>query len=88
MNLFDVLEKGARHFPAKEAVRFQAQGVTRSLSYGELHRLAAQFSAALARLGVRQGDRIAVFLPNLPEYPIVTYGALRIGAVPVLLSSA
>ena len=88
MNVFDVLENGARRFPAKDAVRFQETQGTKTFSYGEIHRLATCFSGALFQLGIRRGDRLAVFLPNLPEVPAVTYGAFRIGAVPVLLSSA
>ncbi|MGH9661673.1 MAG: AMP-binding protein, partial [Bryobacteraceae bacterium] len=88
MNHFDILENGAKRFSAREAICFHEATGTRSLSYGEVHRLAVGFSAALARTGVRKGDRVAVFLPNVPEYPAVTNGALRIGAVPVLLSSA
>ena len=88
MNVFDILESGAKHFPAREAICFQEATGAGSLSYGEVHRLAVGFGAALARTGVRKGDRIAVYLPNVPEYPAITYGALRIGAIPVLLSSA
>lgn len=88
MNVFDILEHAAEHFPAREAIRFQETSAVRILSYGELHGLALGFSSALLRSGVSKGDRVAVFLPNVLEYPVVTYGALRIGAVPVLLSSA
>lgn len=88
VNLFDVLEQGAKRFPLKNAIRFQYPGGTSVTSYSELHRLASLFSGMLFQAGVRRGDRVAVFLPNVPEYPVVTYGALRIGAVPVLLSSS
>ncbi|MBI2669808.1 MAG: AMP-binding protein [Candidatus Yanofskybacteria bacterium] len=89
MNLFDVLERAVKHYPAKDALRFQeASGNFYTLNYRQLFGYAERFSGGLARLGVKKGDRVAVFLPNMLEYPIVTYGALRIGAVPVLLSSA
>lgn len=89
MNLFDILERGAKLCSTKAALYYQEAGYgCEVLSYWSLLSLAERFSGGLTRLGVRKGDRVAVFLPNLPEYPVVTYGALRIGAVPVLLSSA
>jgi len=88
VNVFDILEHAAEHFPAKDAIRFQEASTARTLSYGDLHRQAVGFGGALLRSGLTRGDRVAVFLPNVLEYPVVTYGALRIGAVPVLLSSA
>ena len=88
MNLFSVLQHAANEFGKTPAIRFQCSGVTSELSYADLHRLACIFSSMLAEAGVMRGDRVAVFLPNIPEYAVVTYGALRIGAVPVLLSSS
>ena len=90
MNIFDVLERGSTYCsPKKSAVLFQrSDGAIESVTYQQLCNSVQKFSGGLMRLGVRKGDRVAVFLPNMLEYPIVTYGALRIGAVPVLLSSA
>ena len=45
-----------------------------------------RFAAALAREGVKAGDRVAIYLPNCPEYPIALFGALRIGAIVVQVS--
>ena len=88
MNLFGVLETAAQRFPDKVAIRFEDLSGARAIAYGELHEQASRFSGILFHAGVRKGDRVAVFLANRPEYPIVTFGAWRIGAVPVLLSSA
>ncbi|MEP6695162.1 MAG: long-chain fatty acid--CoA ligase [Chloroflexota bacterium] len=54
-----------------------------SLTYAELDRLADRFAAALQSLGVRKGDRIALLLPNCPQFVIAFYGAMRAGAVVV-----
>src|SRR6266567_2803501 len=51
------------------------------LNYAQLSSLANRFAAALQRLGVQKGDRVAIALPNIPQYPIAFYGALRAGAV-------
>src|SRR6266852_8976964 len=53
------------------------------LNYAQLSSLANRFAAALQRLGVQNGDRVAIALPNIPQYPIAFYGALRVGAVVV-----
>ncbi len=53
----------------------------RKLTYAQLGKLVDQFATALARLGVRQGDRVAVILPNIPQYPVVHFAALKLGAV-------
>ncbi len=53
------------------------------LNYAQLSSLANRFAAALQRLGVQKGDRVAIALPNIPQYPIAFYGALRAGAVVV-----
>ena len=54
-----------------------------SLTYAELDRLADRFAASLQSLGVRKGDRVALLLPNCPQFVIAFYGALRAGAVVV-----
>ncbi len=54
-----------------------------SLTYAELDRLADRFAAGLQSLGVRKGDRVALLLPNCPQFVIAFYGALRAGAVVV-----
>ena len=53
------------------------------LNYAQLSSLANRFAVALQRLGVQKGDRVAIALPNVPQYPVAFYGALRVGAVVV-----
>ncbi len=51
-----------------------------ALSYGDLDRLSAQFGAWLQqRAGLRKGDRLALMMPNLLQYPVAIAGALRAG---------
>lgn len=52
-------------------------------SYESLQRDATFFSAGLRRLGVKKGDRVALMLPNCPQFLIAFFGALRLGAVVV-----
>jgi long-chain acyl-CoA synthetase len=54
------------------------------LSYAELERLTAQFAAWLQQVaGLKRGDRIAIMLPNLLQYPVAMFGALRAGLIVV-----
>ncbi len=53
------------------------------VSYRELEAQSRAFGAWLQRAGLRQGDRVAIMLPNLLQYPIAMFGALRAGLVVV-----
>ncbi len=51
------------------------------ISYAQFSSQANRFATSLQRLGIKKGDRVAIALPNIPQYPIAFYGALRAGAV-------
>ncbi|MEO5658039.1 MAG: long-chain fatty acid--CoA ligase [Nitrospiria bacterium] len=73
------LSSSADRFPHRPALRFYG----RALSYRQLEKAANRFANALAALGVRKGDRVAIMLPNVPQAVIAYYGALSLGAVAV-----
>ncbi|HTQ35524.1 MAG TPA: AMP-binding protein [Steroidobacteraceae bacterium] len=52
-----------------------------AITYAEVDRMAAAFAAWLQSEGFRKGDRIALMLPNVPQYPIAMLGALRAGLI-------
>ncbi len=81
--LQDVLEATARRFPNRPAVQLAGPGFTGIVTYRALDRLSNRFARALIRLGIRPGDRVALALPNLPQYPIALYGIFKAGAVAV-----
>jgi long-chain acyl-CoA synthetase len=55
-----------------------------SITYAELDRLSSAFGAYLQKsLGLKRGDRVAIMLPNLLQYPVVLFGVLRAGMVVV-----
>ena len=56
-------------------------GDSRILTYQQLHRETCRFANVLLRLGVRQGDRVAIYLPMVPEAAIAMLACARIGAV-------
>ncbi|HEY3080336.1 MAG TPA: long-chain fatty acid--CoA ligase [Chloroflexota bacterium] len=73
-----LLERAVQH-GERPAVIFY----NRVLTYRRLAEASQRFAAALAGLGVRPGDRVALLLPNTPQFVIAYYGALLAGAVVV-----
>ncbi len=66
----------------KIALHFEGEpGDTRSISYAELQKLVARAANALTELGIQQGDRVAVYLPMIPEAVVSMLACARIGAV-------
>ncbi|KAA6436570.1 AMP-binding protein [Dyadobacter flavalbus] len=51
----------------------------KSLSFGELDKLSKHFAAYLQSIGLRHGDKIAIQMPNLLQYPVAMMGGLRAG---------
>ena len=77
ISLPQLFEQSVANNPNGSAASFFGKKIT----YTELGRLVDQFAIALTRLGVKQGDRVAIMLPNIPQYPIVHFAALKIGAI-------
>ncbi|HHZ6872955.1 long-chain-fatty-acid--CoA ligase FadD2 [Pseudomonas aeruginosa] len=79
-SVVEVFERSCKKFADRPA--FSNLGVT--LSYAELDRLSAAFAAYLQKqTDLKPGDRIAVQMPNVLQYPIAVFGALRAGLVVV-----
>ena len=53
------------------------------LTYAQLSSLANRFAIGLQKLGITKGDRVAIALPNIPQYLIAYFGILRAGAIAV-----
>src|SRR5439155_22442097 len=73
------LDRSAAEHPDVTATIF----FNATLTYRELSDLADRFAAGLQSLGVKKADRVALVLPNSPQYVIAFYGALRAGAIVV-----
>lgn len=66
---------------ATDAIVFWGEDrVHNRLAHGELYRAVAHFAAALSDAGVKRGDRVAAYLPNMPETVIALLAAASIGA--------
>ena len=77
--LFSFLDAAAAEFPNHAYTVFGGA----SRTYAQVKDAADRVAHFLAGRGVRKGDRVAVFLPNLPHYPAVFFGILKAGAVGV-----
>ena len=73
------VEVSATRFPDKAAYLFFG----RPLSYRDLRTEAERVAGWLQSVGVKAGDRVAVFMQNCPQYPVSVYGVLRANAVVV-----
>ncbi|MGB7389263.1 MAG: long-chain-fatty-acid--CoA ligase FadD1 [Pseudomonas neustonica] len=79
-NILAVLKESCERFANKPA--FTNLGKT--LTYGEIYTLSGHFAAYLQKhSGLQPGDRIAVQMPNVLQYPVVVFGAMRAGYVVV-----
>ena len=78
-SIVSLLESSCQRFAGRPA--FHNLGST--LTYRGLERLSRHFAAYLQSLGLIKGDRIALMMPNLLQYPIALFGALRAGLVVV-----
>src|SRR5437764_575008 len=74
-----LLDNAASRYPNQTALIYFGT----KLTYAQLSRLANRFAVSLQRLGVHKGDRVAIALPNIPQYVIAFYGAIRAGAIVV-----
>jgi len=73
----DVLEQSC----ASYGDRMAYHNMGAEISYSELDYLSRNFAAALQHMGLQQGDRIALMMPNILQYPVALFGALRAGLV-------
>jgi long-chain acyl-CoA synthetase len=79
-SLKDMLEQSCGRY--HELPAFTNMGIT--ISFGELDRLSRDFAAYLQQVaGLGKGERVAIMLPNLLQFPVVLFGALRAGLVVV-----
>jgi long-chain acyl-CoA synthetase len=78
-NLAEILVEATEMYPERAAVRLDDAVLT----YQDLDGRSAQAAGLLAAHGVEPGDRVGLMLPNVPQFPVLYYGALRAGAVVV-----
>ncbi len=79
MPLFDLLDNSAKKFPNHVFTVFN--GATKT--YAQVKNTADRIANFLEKEGIKKGDKVAIFLPNLPHFPEIFFGILKTGAVAV-----
>src|SRR5438309_9647274 len=72
-----LLDQTVSKYPSQTAIIYYGT----KLSYAQLSSLANRFATGLQKLGIEKGDLVAIALPNLPQYLIAFYCALRSGVI-------
>ena len=80
--IFKMLDESAEKHPEATAIIFQDKIIT----YRELKDQVDRFATALQNMGVEREDKVALFLPNIPQFVISYYGALKAGAIVTAIS--
>lgn len=80
--LFHFLEDAARKYPDRACTIFKGAVI----SYKEMNALTDHMAAALVDMGVKKGDRVGIFMPNLPQFVVAYYGILKAGGVVVAVN--
>lgn len=75
--VYSFLDQTAARIPNRRAIIFGGM----ELTYSELKNLADRFANALISMGVKKGEKVAIHLPNCPQFAIAYYGALKAGAI-------
>lgn len=83
MNIAQHVERAAAWFPDHPAILFEGA----ELTYRELNGRAGRLASALRAHGVRRGDRVALYLPNIPAFAVCYLAVLKAGAVAVSINS-
>lgn len=79
LGLAHTLEEMTKRYKRREALRFEGKVTT----YQELEEQASRIANGLASLGIGTGDRVAMMLPNIPEFATSFFGIQKLGAVAV-----
>ncbi|NTW88027.1 MAG: long-chain fatty acid--CoA ligase [Desulfobulbaceae bacterium] len=82
MNIANNLEQTAKFFPDKTAIIFEDQSTT----YAQLSQKVNQLASGIEQMGIKKGDRLALFMPNTPEFLMIYFAAQKLGAIVVALN--
>jgi len=83
VNIANHVERIARQDPGRKAIVFEGQ----EISYGALDACAGALARSLRANGVRRGDRIALYLPNIPAFMLAYLAGQKAGAIVVSINS-
>jgi len=78
--LYSLLTDSARLHPENLCIHYQGRGLT----YSQVDELSSKFASALVSLAVKRGDRVAIFMPNIPQLVLAYFGILKAGGIVVM----
>ncbi len=78
-SILDIFDNSCQRFAGRPAF----SNFKTVITYAELNRLTRNFAAWLQQQGLKRGDRIALMMPNILQYPVALFGALRAGLIVV-----
>ncbi|MHA2403274.1 MAG: AMP-binding protein, partial [Candidatus Kariarchaeaceae archaeon] len=81
--LYEYLEEAYNDFPDTTALIF----FDKTITYRKYYESVCRFATALHNLGVKKGDRVAIFLPNIPQFAYTFFAIQRIGAIVVTFNT-
>ncbi len=87
--IYQVIDAAAQRYPNQIALRLVLKylkfgiAIESTVTYAAVKEASDRFAAALHKLGILPGDRVAVMLPNLPQYVIAFFGVLKAGGIVV-----
>jgi len=77
--LFKLLEEAAEKYPDRPCTIFKGAVIT----YQEMNQLTDRLAAGLAEIGIKKGDRVGIFMPNIPQFVLAYFAILKAGAIVV-----
>ncbi|MEI7987493.1 MAG: long-chain fatty acid--CoA ligase [Chloroflexota bacterium] len=83
LTVFGLLESVAKQLPDAPCTIFKGALIT----YKQMDQITDCLAAGLAELGVKKGDRVGLYMPNIPQFIMAFYAASKIGAVVVCFNS-
>ncbi|MEG0438067.1 MAG: AMP-binding protein [Solibacillus sp.] len=83
MNTAELLTRAARKYPQQTAI----QSMGRAVSYTALNHQANQLAHSLQQQGIKKGDKVAIFMPNVTEFVISYFAIAKLGAIVVPMNA-
>lgn len=84
-NLGEFLGKYSKEHNVRVAYEIKRGFRTQRFTFDDVHRLALKTAAFLTQIGLKKGDKVAIWAPNMPEYPILYFGCWILGVIAVPL---
>ena len=78
--LYSLLSDSAKLHPTNLCIHYQG----RNFTYSQVDETSSRFASALVSLGVKKGDRVAIFMPNVPQLVFACFGILKAGGIVVM----